>query len=202
MKLDTELVESLCEDLAAAGVSNRREAFASSEYRFQPPPRKPSMQIEELDPTAKLMEVNSAGIHPMQIGDRTFEPELPNSECSIYGHQPGHEMQLLPPFQVQYSSSNTPLIKVSQQIEEYESHPTATSDASYPGDDDGEGFSTFEESIIIPDLPSSQVDPVFPQFRQQSKSFIRHSLGFRDDELLAEQVSLAFLLVVTRAYKS
>lgn len=201
MKLDTELVESLCEDLAAAGVSNRREAFASSEYRFQPPPRKPSIQIEELEPTAKLIEVDSTEIHPMQIGDRTFGPELPNSECSTYDHQPGHEMQLLPPFQVQYSFSNTPLIKVSQQIEEYESHPTATSDASYPGDD-GEGFSKFEESIIIPDLPSSQVDPVSLQFRQQSKSFIRHSLGFRDDELLAEQVSLAFLLVVTRAYKS
>lgn len=109
------------------------------------------------------------------------ESELPISEYSRYDYDSDQEMiQPSSPFLEQYDLSSTPLIKVSQQIREYNPHPT-TSDGSYPDDDD-EGFSAFEEEL------KTILDPQPPA---QGKSPAQHSLEFGDDELLAERVSLA-----------
>lgn len=178
--LDTELLDSLREDLATAGIPNKREALG---YRFKLSPSKPSIQNEEPDFTENSMEIDSMDIDLMEIDedDELLEPELPVSEYSRYDYESNQEMiQPSSPFR----ESSTPLIKVSQQIGEYDPLPTTVSDGSYPdddADDAGEGFSAFEASIIVP-------DPVFPQ---RGKSLARHSLGFGDDELLAEQVRLA-----------
>lgn len=186
--LDTELMDSLREDLAAAGIPRKREAPVPSGYRFEPPPSKPSVRNEELESIENFMEIDSMDIDPMEVDEEeSLEPELPVSDYSAYDYESDQEMiQPSSPVREQYNPSNTPLIKVSQQIEEYDPRPTTASDGSYPGDDDDEGFSVFEESIIIPDPPFSHADPVSPQ--QQ------HSSGFRDDELLAEQVSMYWLL--------
>lgn len=180
--LDTELLDSLREDLATAGIPNKRGALG---YRFKLSPSEPSIQNEP-DFTETPMEIDSMDIDFMEIDedDELLEPELPVSEYSRYDYESNQEMiQPSSPFR----ESSTPLVKISQQIGGYDPLPTTVSDGSYPdddaddADDTDEGFSAFEASIIVP-------DPVFPQ---RGKSLARHSLGFGDDELLAEQARLA-----------
>lgn len=181
--LDTELMHSLREDLAAAGIPNRWGASSSSGYQFKPLPSDPPTQNGEPEFAENPMEADSMDIDPMELNEDNElpEPELPISEYSRYDYDSDQEMiQPSSPFLEQYNLSSTPLIKVSQQIREYNPHPT-TSDGSYLDDDD-EGFSAFEEeSKTIPD----------PQPPAQGKSPAQHSLEFGDDELLAERVSLA-----------
>lgn len=126
------------------------------------------------------MEVDFMDIDPMELNEDNELPE-PISEYSRYDYDSDQEMiQPSSPFREHYDLSSTPLTKVSQQIREYDPHPT-TSDGSYPDDDDEE-FSAFEEeSKTIPD----------PQSPTQSKPPAQHPLEFGDDELLAERVSLA-----------
>lgn len=174
--LDTELLDSLREDLAAAGIPNKALG-----YLFKLSPSELSIQNEEPDFTENSMEIDSMDIDPMEIDEdeELLEPELPVSEYSGYDYESNQEMiQPSSPFREQ---SSTPLIKVSQQIGEYDPLPTTVSDGLYSDDDADEGLSVFEASIIVP-------DPVFPQ---RGKLLARHSLGFGDDELLAEQVRLA-----------
>lgn len=191
--LDSELLHSLREDLAAAGIPSRREVSAPSGYRFKPPLSESSAQNGESE---NSIEIDSVDIDPMDIdlmelgeSNELSEPELPVSEYSRYNYDSDQEMvQPSSPFREQYDPSSTPLAMVSQQIGEYDPRPTTASDGSYPDDDDDEGFSVFEESIIIPDPPFSHMDPQPPT---ENKLLARHSLEFGDDELLAEQVSLA-----------
>lgn len=185
-------MDSLREDLAAAGIPNRREISASLVYRFQP------ILSSKAELIGESMEIDSMDIDTLEI-HKSREPETFIPKCPRYDYESDHTTEPVPPLQRQYNPSDTPLIKVSQQIEEYEPHLTATSDASYPDDGDNgddEGFSAFEESIIIPDPPTSHMNPVSPQPPQRNKPPTRHSLGFGDDELLAEQVGLATSLVI------
>lgn len=185
---DTELIDALREDLTAAGIPARREvATVSPEYRFNSVPSRPAIQtgIPEFE------RKDTDGDEEMPDSELP-ESELPISDYSRYGNESDIEMSESP-LQRPYDHQDNPLIKVSQQIEDYEPQPTTPSDASYQdNDDENEGFSEFEESIIIPNLQSSHANPASPLPPPQSKPRMRDSLGFEgfgDDELLAEQVN-------------
>lgn len=179
---DTELVDSLLEDLTASGVPKRREVTGSSEYKFQAPPMEPPNKNKELGSKGKgLGKVDK----PSESGYQISKSSGCNSKSDrVRPSSPSQE----------YDCSDNPLIKVTQQIGGYVPHSTTPSDASYQGGDD-EGFSAFGESIIISEPPISHADPISLQPPPQVKSLGRDSEGFGDDELIAEQVGLTVLFL-------
>lgn len=78
-------------------------------------------------------------------------------------------------------------MKVSQQIDEYEPHRTNSTDVS----DEGERFSSLEAPVVSPILPVGQSlegPTISPEPNHPRSTLGRFSLGYGDDELLAEQV--------------
>lgn len=160
LQLDTELLNSLREDLAVAGIPNKRELSASSGY----PVKISSIEVQGQDFTENMMDIDSISIDPMEIDDE----ELPISEYTRYGYE--SDQDLIKSFR---ELPSTPIVRVTQRIERYQPLLTISSDHSYP--DDEEKSSEFGGSMIV-------LDPVFHNQEQ--------SLAFGDDERLAEQVRL------------
>lgn len=171
--LDTEFLNSLREDLTAAGIPKKPELSASSGYLVK---MSSSVEVQRQDFTENAMDIDSIDIDPMEMDedDEHPESELPAPEywrCNYESHQ--EMFKLSSPFG---ERSSTPMVKVSQKIGGNHPLPTIASDGSYTNGDDDEEFGALGGSMIVPDL-------VFPNRGK--------SLAFGDDERLAEQVRLA-----------
>lgn len=155
------------EDLAAAGIPNKRELSAPSGYLVK---MSSSIGVQGQNFTENAMDIDFIDIDPMEI-DELPEPELPVSEYPRYDYESDREMnKTSSPLR---ELSSTPIVKVSQKIGENHPLPTIASDDSYLGGN--EEFSALRGSMI-------DLDPLS---HNRGKS-----VAFGDDERLAEQVRL------------
>ncbi|KAL7275227.1 hypothetical protein RUND412_001842 [Rhizina undulata] len=170
----TELLESLREELAAAGAPNRRprENKIISDYRYEPQVDIPEIACYPVETNDEDgMDIDELEVESPHKYDQSFAPSTPSQD----GTQ-------------EDDSSLKPIRKISQQVEEYEQLQTAGSSAV--SDDDDEQF--YEASVVQPTPPKrhAEIDTIAPEFTQPHKRLQsrRNSLGFPDDELLAEQI--------------
>ncbi|KAG0636403.1 HAUS augmin-like complex subunit 6 N-terminus-domain-containing protein [Tuber brumale] len=187
----TELLASLCEDLAAASAPRvRLEIEKAPEYRFGTTSEPEPMGTEE----GLSMDKEAQGEEQIRLSDRAFGEERPpepenykSEDFSIYPAYPRYEYKDTSPPLQEYSPSRKSPMKVSQRIHEYEPHQTNSTDAS----DEDEHLSSLEASVVsLTPRAHRQRDAmsVSPESSMPKKSIGRFSLGPGDDELLAEQI--------------
>lgn len=136
-----------------------------------------------------------------RLSDQARGEELPPEpgnyrpgDLSIHSDYPEYDYKdTLSPAQ-EYSPPRKPPMKVSQRVREYGPHHANSTDAS----DEDEHLSSLEASVVslTPRAPHQRdTVTVSPEPSMPKRSIGRFSLGFGDDELLAEQVCL---LCITR----
>ncbi|PWW74011.1 hypothetical protein C7212DRAFT_299466 [Tuber magnatum] len=181
----TELLASLREDLAATSAPRvRREIEKPPEYRFRMP--------SELEPmeTKEGLSMGKGSQGGEQTKGEPRSPDLENyksEDLSIYSDYPGYEYKDTSSPVQEHTPPRKPPMKVSQRIREYEPHQANSTDAS----DEDEHLSSLEASVVslTPRAPHQRdAMPVSPEPSVPKGSIGRFSLGFGDDELLAEQI--------------
>ncbi|CUS09529.1 unnamed protein product [Tuber aestivum] len=187
----TELLASLREDLATTSAPRvHREIEKLPEYRLRTPGKLEPMETKE----GVGMDKEAQGEEQTKLSDQAEggeqSPELEDyksEDLSIYSDYPGYEYKDTSSPVQEHTPPRKPPMKVSQRIREYEPHQTNSTDAS----DEDEHLSSLEASAVslTPRVPHQHDSmSVSPEPSMPKRSIGRFSLGFGDDELLAEQI--------------
>jgi hypothetical protein len=189
---DTELLISLHEDLAAAGIPRRRHDMQPFPAYHQNAHDESYYPQEDVDMQDVDMQDMDMGDQEMQDVDEQMEEPVPMQKSSKNNYpisprftRDGYEDDDSPDLQDDDSPPRAPLMKVSQRIDDSELHRNSTD-----GSDEDERFG-FGAAIVPPTPLMSQsrgARPVSPDLEPQKRTLGRYSLGFGNDTLLAEQV--------------
>ena len=167
----------------------RRELEKAPEYRFRTPSEPEPMGLG-MDKEARGEELTRLPVSDEAREELPPEPENYKPEdLSIHSDYLEYDYKDTSSPAQEYSPPRKPPMKVSQRVREYEPHQTNSTDTS----DEDEHLSSLEASVVslTPRAPHQRdTIPISPEPSMPKGSVGRFSLGFGDDELLAEQVCL------------